>query len=308
MTATLGWSAYIDVPAYLRAATNQETASLLGLNTTIAGGGTLPAGATTLPVASSAGWAAGPLWLLDGPCSEVAQVVAAPDGTHLTLATPGTQWPHAPGVSASQTGSAGALAEVILRASGWIENYCQQGGSAGDRSLYAVSRTERWGAPSLRAALDRDGVLALRPGHFPVQSVSALTLESAPGERLSLDVTQAEVTTGGRQIETPLAAATPSGPVQLGLWEPGQLSRSRRRWVTITYVGGLTAGAIPYDVQQACVWLVSDLLGARRNPTGAAMVRMGRFELQARPRGDTTGESILMMQAKAALEAYRERL
>ena len=308
MTATLGWSAYIDAPAYLRAATNQETASLLGLNTTIGGSGALPPGATSLPVASSTGWAAGPLWLLDGPYSEVAQVVGAPDGTHLTLAAPGTQWPHAPGVSASQTGADGALAEIILRASGWIENYCQQGGSAGDRSLYAVSRTERWSAPSPRALLDRDGVLTLRPGHFPVRSVSALALESAPGESLTLDVTQLEIASGGRLIEAPLLAALPSGPAQLSLWQPDQLSRSARRWVSVTYVGGLTSGAVPYDLQQACIWLVSDLLGARRNPTGAAMVRMGHFELQARPRGDTTGESILMMQAKMALEAYRERL
>ena len=243
-------------------------------------------------------------WTLLGGCA----VVAAPDGSHLTLAAPGTQWPHAPGVSASQMGTAGALAEIILRASGRIENYSQQGGSAGDRSLFAVSRTERWGAPGWRAALDRNGVLALRLGHFPVQSASALALESAPGVSLGLDVTQVEITTGGRQIEAPLAAALPSGPMQLGLWEPGQLSRSLRRWVTITYSGGFTVGAVPYDVQQACVWLVSGLLGLRRNPTDAALVRMGRFELQARPRGDTTGESILMMQAKNALEAYRERL
>ena len=308
MTATLGWSAYIDVPAYLRAGANQETASLLGLNTTIGGSATLAAGSTSLPVAASSGWAAGPLWLLDGPYSEVAQVIAAPDGAHLTLAAPGTQWPHAPGVSVSQTGTAGALAEIILRASGWIENYCQQGGSAGDRSLYAVGRTERWGAPSSRAMLDRDDTLALRPGHFPVQSVSALSLESAPGESLSLDVTKIEIASGGRLIEAPYLAAIPSAPGQLAIWEPGQLSRARRRWVSVTYVGGLTTGAVPYDVQQACVWVVSDLLGQRRNPTGAALVRMGRFELQARPRGDTTGESILMLQAKVALEAYRERL
>jgi hypothetical protein len=307
MTATIGFSAYIDVPAYLRAATNLETASLLGLNTTVGGSGTLPAGATTLPVVSSVGWAAGLLWLLDGPYAEMVMVTAAPDGTHLTLAAPGTVWPHAPGVSASQGGSAGALAEIILAASGWIENYCQQGASATDRSLYAVSRAERWGLPSSRALFDRDGVLALRPGHFPVQSVSALSVECAPGQSLALDVTQIEIASAGRLIEAPSLMAS-GVPAQAYLWENGGVSRSTRQWVAVTYIGGLTAGAVPYDLRQACVWLVSDLLGQRRNPTGAAMVRMGRFELQARPRGDTTGESILMTQAKAALEPYRERL
>jgi len=66
MTATYT-SAYLDVPGFLRAATNQETASLLGLNTTLGGATTLAAGAVSLPVAASAGWSAGPIWLLDGP-------------------------------------------------------------------------------------------------------------------------------------------------------------------------------------------------------------------------------------------------
>src|SRR5512146_1136429 len=94
-------SAYLDVPGYLRAATNLETTSLLGLNTTLGGATTLAAGAVSLPVVSAAGWAAGPLWLLDGPWSEVAQVTGSVDSTHLTLAAPGTRWPHAPDVSAS---------------------------------------------------------------------------------------------------------------------------------------------------------------------------------------------------------------
>src|SRR6476660_3519523 len=81
-------SAYLEVPGYLRAATNQETASLLGLNTTLGGATILAAGAVSLPVAASTGWAVGPIWLLDGPWSEVAQVTGLADSTHLTLAAP----------------------------------------------------------------------------------------------------------------------------------------------------------------------------------------------------------------------------
>ncbi|HEX6818441.1 MAG TPA: hypothetical protein VF120_08705 [Ktedonobacterales bacterium] len=90
MAGTLGMSAYLDVPAYLRAATGQETASLVGLNTTLGGSGTIAAGTAALPVVASTGWAAGALWILDGPYSEVVQVTGSPDGTHLTLAVPGT--------------------------------------------------------------------------------------------------------------------------------------------------------------------------------------------------------------------------
>jgi len=77
--------------------------------------------------------------------------------------------------------------------------------------------------------------------------------------------------------------------------------------VSVTYTGGIAVGAVPYDVQQACVWVASELLAQRRNPSGAASLRMGKFELQARPRLDTSGDSILLLQAKAALEPYRVR-
>jgi hypothetical protein len=61
----------------------------------------------------------------------------------------------------------------------------------------------------------------------------------------------------------------------------------------------------PYDLAQACVWITSELLAERRNPSGAARVRQGKFELQARPWGDRSGDSTLLLQAKAALEPYR---
>jgi hypothetical protein len=91
------------------------------------------------------------------------------------------------------------------------------------------------------------------------------------------------------------------------LLESRGLSRARRQWAVISYVGGLTAGAVPYDVQQACAWVVSDFLGYRQNPAGAAEVRLGKREVVTRLRGDLSGDSILLLQAKAALEIYRER-
>lgn len=304
MTTGSGFSAYIDVATYLRAATNQETASLLGLNTTLTA--SVAAGATMLPVGASANWAAGTLWLLDGPSSEVVQVLGAADATHLTLAAPGTQLVHAAGVSASQAGSAGALAETIARASGWIESYCQQGAGA-DRSLFALSRTERWGMPGSRAWLDRDGVLAVRPGHFPVQSVAALSIESGAGTAWDCDVSRLEIPSSGRLVEAPLLVASAGGAQLPSLLSLAGLSRAHRHWIVLTYVGGIAVGSVPYDVQQACIWVTSDLLAQRKNPTGAAVVKMGKFELQARPRVDPTGDSLLVLHAKAALEPYRSR-
>ncbi|HEX6542148.1 MAG TPA: hypothetical protein VF040_10375 [Ktedonobacterales bacterium] len=293
MTAYI--SAYLDVPGYLRAATNLETASLLGLNTALGGTETIAAGTASLPVASSSGWVAGPLWLLDGPWSEVVQVAGSADSSHLTLAAPGTRWSHEPGVSASQAGVAGSLAEAILRASAWLDGYCQQGTPA-DRSLYALSRTEQWGMPGTRAWIDRDGMAVVRPGHFPVQSVSALMLDQGESGTLTLDVSRVRLPSDGRLIE---ASPHSDSDPQVAL------SRSRRAWISVTYSGGVVPGEIPYDLMQACVWITSELLAERRNPTGAARIRQGKFDLQARPWGDHSGDSTLLLQAKAALAPYR---
>ncbi len=292
-------NAYLDVGDYLRTATNQETASLLGLNTTLTA--EIAAGSITLPVDSSAGWATGSVWLLDGPWSEVARVTGAPDGSSLTLAAPGVAFAHGAGVSVSQAGAVGALAETILRASAWIENYCRQG-TPGDRSLYASPRTERWRLSGSRTWLEPDGTLAVRPGHFPAQTITALSVETAPGASLALDVSQVELAGDGRLIELPASMLSGMGGVGAA---PG-LSRGGRGWLSLSYTGGAaTPGAVPYDLRQACIWVVSDLLGQRRNPTGAAAVRMGGFELQARPRTDPSGDSLLLIQAKAALQPYR---
>lgn len=303
----IGASAYLDVAGFVRAATGQETASLLGLNTTLGGSAALAAGATVLPVASSLGWVAGPLWVLDGPYSEVVQVSSAPDGTDLLLASPGTLLAHAPGASLSQEGSGGALAETVLRASAWIENYCRQGSAGGDRSLFALSRSERWGLPGPHAWLDRDGVLVVRPGHFPILAVATLSVDLGGGQTLSLDTTQAEMVSAGRLVEVLLrpVGLAPGDPVLAT--ESVGMSRARRQWAAITYSGGFLPGAVPYDVQQACIWVASDILAQRRNPSGAATVHQGKFELQARPRTDPSGDSLMLLRAKAALQVYCER-
>ena len=303
-TAGLGLSAYLDIAGYQQAPHGQETASLLGLNTTLGGAGSQPAGTTALVVASSAGWAAGPLWLLDGPISEVVTVTGSVDGTHLTLAAPGTAFAHAAGVSASQAGTAGSLAATILRASAAIENYCQQGSAGGDRSLFALSRSERWGMPSQRAYLDRDSVLAVMPGHFPVSAVSALAIELGQGQTLTLDATQIELPDMARIVELPyLTQGSITVGMQLLLALRG-LSRSRRQWATITYTGGISPTTVPYDIQQAAVWITSDLLSQRQNPTGAAEISLGKRRLIQRQRGDIVGDSILLLRAHDALQPY----
>ena len=82
--------------------------------------------------------------------------------------------------------------------------------------------------------------------------------------------------------------------------------RDRRVEATIAYVGGPCAvGNVPYDIEQAAVWVVSDLLSQRQNPTGASEIRLGKRDLVQRQRGDVVGDSILLLRAHDALEPYR---
>ncbi|HEY7975805.1 MAG TPA: hypothetical protein VID72_10710, partial [Ktedonobacterales bacterium] len=133
-------------------------------------------------------------------------------------------------------------------------------------------------------------------------------VEFGEGQSLTLDATQIELPSSARVLEIPylLQSGVTLG-AQLFLDTPGYggLSRSLRQWATVTYVGGITAGAVPYDIEQAAVWMTSDLLSQRQNPTGAAEQSLGKRRLVQRQRGDLVGDSILLLRAHDALEAYR---
>jgi len=103
----------------------------------------------------------------------------------------------------------------------------------------------------------------------------------------------------------PYRAAGAFNPGQLLLLTAPVLTRGPRQWVTLTYTGGFLAGAVPADVEHACMLVTTEMLAQRRNPSGAAIVRQGKYEAQVRLRGDITGDSILLLQAKHALEPYR---
>ncbi len=143
MTTGLGLSAYIDVPTYLRAPINQETASLLGMNTT-----------STEQADTGSRYHRLRRRLLDlvdsrasldtrrAPASEVVTITGSADGTHVTLASPGTAFAHSAGASISQGGSKGSLAEsdpASLRL---------------DRELLPAGHS-RWGSVTVCSCSDR---------------------------------------------------------------------------------------------------------------------------------------------------------
>jgi hypothetical protein len=306
------FSCYVDVPAFVRGAMGIETASLLGGNSQLASAAAQ--GATSLVVADGTNFAAGVGWILDGASSELI-TIASVSGATLTLGE-GTQAAHGAGVCVATGGASGSLAEALVRASAWVEGYCGHGrpGNASDPLLFALSRSERYRLPGPHATLDPAGVLTVRPLHFPVQAVSALTLDWGLGQTWTLDVTQLEFPGTARSFDVPPPLPVTGTTGFVGApggwpraWSDIALSRSGPLWVALTYIGGLTASALPYDFVQAVSWVACHLLGYRENPTGAAERRMGKKALVSRLRGDLGDESLLLADAKRALAGYRNQ-
>src|SRR5579875_3193298 len=194
-------SCYVDVPGFVRGAMGVETASLLGGDSVLASAVTQ--GATSLSVTDGTNFAAGVGWILDGPNSEQI-ALSGVAGTTLTLSA-GVQAAHGAGACVATGGTAGALPDVLVRASAWVEGYCGQGkpGNASDPQLWAQARNERYRLPGPHAVLDPAGVLTVRPLHFPVQAVTALMLDWGQGQTWSLDVTQIEFPESARSFDVP---------------------------------------------------------------------------------------------------------
>ncbi len=305
------FTVYTDVVDFLaNAASNQETASLVGGNATLQVG--VSAGAQSLNVGTAQAFPTSPTtfqaWILDGPNSE-AIYGCTYSGSILTIPAPGTAYPHAAGVSISSAGTAGCLASAIRDASALMETICQQGRDAGDRSLWQKSRVETLSGPNAsRAHFDRDSSLVLRPYHFPVASVASVQVQVLAQTAVGIDTTYLVLPDGARTVIIPVASAlgTPPPSIAGQLWTA--FPRHRNFWVTLTYTGGAVAGttldAVPSDLRRACFFLTQDILANRRNPGGWAMYRVGDVTIEARLRGDTEGKSLLYKAAAELLEPY----
>jgi hypothetical protein len=301
-------SSYLDVPTFQRGAPGVETASLVSGSASLAAA--VSAGATSITVTSGTGFAAGLAWIFDGPSTE-SVTISSVNGATLTLAA-GLGAAHSAGVNVASPGSAGSLGDVLVHASAWVEGYCGHGrpGSGSDPMLFALARSETLRLPSSHAMLDPSGVLTVRPMHFPVQSVSALTLDWGQGVTWSLDTTQTKIPSFGRSIDLP-APMPVNGSMPPMAWPPTweTLIRSRAGplWVEISYTGGLTVGALPWDLVQGVTWIACHLLSVRENPTGAVERVLGKKTLTSRLRGDREETSVWLANARLALEPYRNR-
>jgi hypothetical protein len=307
------FTVYTDVPDVLtNAALSVETASLIGGNATLTSA--CAAGATSLSVGSGQAFATSgtfTAWILDGPNSE-SIAGCTYSGSSITVPSPGTTYAHAEGVSVSSAGTQGALASFIRDASAAVETYCRQGPDGGNRSLWQQSWTETISGPySSRAVIDRDGGISLKPYHFPVTAVSSLTVQYGAQSPVTIDRTYLVLPDAAQIVTVPAAQIIGAIiPGSVG-WYGSYLPRNVSFWATLTYTGGPVAGttldSVPSDIRRATLYLVLDRLSLRINPTGAANLRRGDMSLEARLRGDTSGKSILRIDAEEMLYPYRRK-
>ncbi len=293
---------YIDIYSYLRASTGQMTSALVGNTARIASPG-VSVGVTLIPLTQPTTVALNQydqVTIFDGSNSEVASVTAPASIGSTSITVSALQFAHAAGVSLCSDGASGSLAQQIITASQWLEDICRQ------PLLQTSHVNERLSLRTTRAAVTRDYTLKIRPHQFPVQSVSAISVQINASTTLNLDVSQTFIDADAQLVE--LAQLTTTSTTN-SLW--GNVSppiyANTPGFVQISYSAGYAYAQIPPVIQRAAILLTSDALGQLANPIGADQINQGKRSVQFTLRGDATGESLLRKQAMSLLAPYTQR-
>lgn len=245
------------------------------------------------------------VYLFDGPNSEIVQVGspgAAQGSTSIQVLQAPTQFAHSSGVIFCTDGTLGSLGQQIFTASQWIEDdICFQ-------ALWATTYVgEILTLPTMRAALDNQGNLHFRPRHFPITALSAISIKTSQQQVYSYDPTQAIIDSDQQTVDIPVLAliGTTGNQAQTNTWYPSvPITRQTTGWITINYTSGFAQGALPWPVTRACTLLTSECFVQLENPIGADSITQGKRAVTFAIRGDTSGESLLVKQAKQLLSKY----
>lgn len=126
------------------------------------------------------------------------------------------------------------LANVIARASSWMDSYCGQ-------VLASTVDTE-----SLRASFDRNGFLKVHPRYWPITEVLSLAYGSWPTQLTAVTGTDLDLLwIENQSVVMPIQAFGTSflGPIQFsGTWNTTQ-----EQFVTIQYVNGYPNTSVAID-------------------------------------------------------------
>jgi hypothetical protein len=137
------------------------------------------------------------------------------------------------------------LANVVARASSWIDSYCGQ-------VLGATTDTE-----AMRARVDRNGFLTIHPRFFPIVEVVSLSYGVLPNSIAPIDVSTVWIE--NQSIVVPLTGinmAFSNGPIQFN----GNYSTTQESFVSVKYVNGYANTVLTSNVSASATSIpVSDL-------------------------------------------------
>lgn len=297
---------YIDCIAYTKAPTGLVLTGFIGNIGRISA---CSVGATSLSLPT--GQAINPalsqydnLYIFDGPSSEIVQIGsggASVGATTIPLQA-GTQYAHVAGTPYCTDGSDGSLGEQIFTASKWIEdNICFQ-------ALWSTAYTnEILTLPTMRVAIDNKWNLHFRPRHFPVVTLTSISIQTSQTYINSIDPTQAIIDSDQQTVDIPnINFLSNSGPPPSQgspyIWQ--QINRQSNAWITLAYTAGFAVGSLPKPIQRACTLLVSDCFIPLENPIGADAIQQNKRRVEFAIKGDTSGESLLYKKAVQLLQPY----
>lgn len=240
--------------------------------------------------------------IFDGPNTEVVVVAAQANvgSSSFTIQSPGLQYQHAAGIPLCSDGVLGSLADQLVNASSDLEDICNQ-------SVFQQTWTgEVLALPSMQASIDTQSMLVFRPKHYPVTAVSAMQLNAIQAQPLVLDPTQVFIDVNQQIVKVPVLNAT--GPVSQVYFPQQSLNRTQQQWLTISYTAGFAPASLPGEIIDAACLLVAEILARRQNPTGADQIDFADKRLITTLRGDMSGESLWVKQARRKLHRYTRKV
>ena len=299
---------YLDCFDYIRSVSGLEYQSLLGNSarflapqtagsSTLAGLPSTGANSVTVVLAQF-----DRITIFDGSSSEVVLVGSAGAGigaTSIPLTAP-LQYPHSAGVAWCSDGFAGSLADQIVASSSWIEQQVYQ------PLLSTAWTNELLPMPSIRASFANTGELTFRPRHYPVTSISALSIAVTPTITTSYDTSGIFIDGNQRVCSVPSLIQFPASQSSNAI--PPPPARSQPAKLMVSYQAGYQYQNLPGDLREAAFLVTSDIIAKRHNPIGAPDLADGSTRVSMIIRGEKTGESLLIARARMILSRYSEQL
>lgn len=295
---------YIDCIAYTKQPTGLTLSVLPSYTGNMARIGTTAQGASslTVPALTVALAEYDAIYVFDGPNSEelmVGPAGAAQGVTSIPLLNP-TQYAHTAGTPYCTDGTSGSLGEQIFTASKWIEDaICFQ-------ALWSTTySSETLTMPTMRAAIDNQGNIHFRPRHFPISTLTSISIQDKRKNLFPMDQTQATVDSDQQTVDIPLdALLSAQNQMQQGSPWINTIQRGTTAWIILSYTAGYAVGSLPRTVARACTLLTSQCFVQLGNSAGADQVTMGKRNVTYTMRGDLTGESLLVKEAMKLLAPY----